>query len=78
MKQRYLLCLLLCGVMLYYQVPRLALNGEGLISVYSGMWLILALCAAAGNLSGILYSPKKRKTAAGKKGQSYKRMHDYQ
>ncbi|PLT31166.1 hypothetical protein [Peribacillus deserti] len=77
MKQRYLLCLLLCGVMLYYQVPRLDLNGDGLAGIYSGMWLLLALFVAAGNLSGILYSPKKRMRASGSKRRVMKRVRNY-
>ncbi|WP_409289760.1 hypothetical protein [Peribacillus sp. SCS-37] len=79
MKQRYLMCLLLCGAMLYYQLPRLSLSFDnpGLPELYGSMWLLLAFFAAAGNLAGLLYSPGIR---AGKRkhGQSRKRLHDYQ
>ncbi|KMY51246.1 hypothetical protein [Peribacillus loiseleuriae] len=77
MKQRLLLCLLLCGVMLYYAVPRLSLATGGLESLFSVTWLLFALFAIAGNLTGILYSPKKGK----KHKQSMKikkRIHYYQ
>ena len=58
-KNRYLLCLLLCGFMLYFAVPRLSLHAEGLEGTFSLVWLAFALIVLAGNLTGILYSPKK-------------------
>jgi hypothetical protein len=78
MKQRLLLCLLLTGVMLYYAIPRLTLESGDIQSVFAGMWLLLAIFAAAGNLSGILYSPwkqKRKKNAESK--QVRKRIHYY-
>ncbi|WP_409297248.1 hypothetical protein V1498_05080 [Peribacillus sp. SCS-26] len=79
MKQRYLMCLLLCGAMLYYQLPKLSLSPghPGLPELYSSMWLVLAFFAAAGNLAGLLYSPGKR-AGKRKQGPGRKRMHDYQ
>ncbi|AXN37862.1 hypothetical protein ACWF7H_03820 [Peribacillus butanolivorans] len=74
MKQRLLLCLLLCGVMLYYAVPRLSLESGGLESLFAGSWLLFALLAVAGNLTGILYSPKKHKV---KRKMEYKRLRQY-
>ncbi|MGE7905143.1 hypothetical protein ACQKNS_12180 [Peribacillus sp. NPDC094092] len=74
MKQRLLLCLLLCGVMLYYAVPRLSLESGGLESLFAGSWLLFALLAVAGNLTGILYSPKKQKA---KRKLEYKRLRQY-
>ncbi|MFD4929054.1 hypothetical protein ACFWMS_08995 [Peribacillus butanolivorans] len=74
MKQRLLLCLLLCGVMLYYAVPRLSLESGGLESLFAGSWLLFALLAIAGNLTGILYSPKKHKV---KRKMEYKRLRQY-
>ncbi len=74
MKQRLFLCLLLCGVLLYYAVPRLSLQAGGIESVFAGSWLLFALFAIAGNLTGILYSPKKRKFIEQKE---YKKMHYY-
>lgn len=74
MKQRLLLCLLLCGVMLYYAVPRLSLETGGLESIFGGTWLLFALLAVAGNLTGILYSPKKQKV---KRHHEMKRVREY-
>jgi hypothetical protein len=59
-KNRYLLCLLLCGVMLYFAVPRLTVNFAGAEGVFSIAWLLFALIVMAGNLTGLLYSPKKQ------------------
>ena len=61
MKQRLFLCLLLCGVLLYYAVPRLSLQAGGVEGLFAASWLLLALFAIAGNLTGILYYQKKRK-----------------
>ncbi|MCD1161908.1 hypothetical protein [Peribacillus frigoritolerans] len=74
MKQRLLLCLLLCGVMLYYAVPRLSLESGGLEGLFAGSWLLFALLAVAGNLTGILYSPKNQKV---KRQPEYKRLRQY-
>lgn len=74
MKQRLLLCLLLCGVMLYYAVPRLSLETGGLESIFGGTWLLFALLAVAGNMTGILYSPKKQKV---KRQHEMKRVREY-
>ncbi|MFD4816836.1 hypothetical protein ACFVSS_10635 [Peribacillus butanolivorans] len=68
------MCLLLCGVMLYYAVPRLSLESGGLESLFAGSWLLFALLAVAGNLTGILYSPKKHKV---KRKMEYKRLRQY-
>ncbi|MCM2589587.1 hypothetical protein Q0N12_15900 [Rossellomorea marisflavi] len=62
-KQRYVLCLLMTGVLLYYAVPRLSIFAEGLEGWFSLSWLILAMFVLAGNFAAVLYSPKK-----GKKG----------
>ncbi|KGM44839.1 hypothetical protein P9D43_06515 [Neobacillus niacini] len=58
-KNRYLLCLLLCGFMLYFAVPRLSVFAEGLEGTFALTWLALALIVIAGNLTAILYSPKR-------------------
>jgi hypothetical protein len=58
-KNRYLLCLLVCGFLLYYAVPRLSLATFGAEKTFSIAWLIFALMVIAGNLTGILYHPKK-------------------
>ena len=58
-KNRYLLCLLLCGFMLYFAVPRLSIQAEGLEGIFAISWLAFALIVIAGNLTALLYSPKK-------------------
>ncbi|WP_342432571.1 hypothetical protein [Neobacillus sp. FSL H8-0543] len=58
-KNRYLLCLLLCGLMLYFAVPKLSVFSEGLQGTFSLVWLSFALIVIAGNLTGMLYSPKR-------------------
>ncbi|GKU81559.1 hypothetical protein [Niallia sp. NCCP-28] len=60
-KNRYLLCLLLCGVLLYYGVPRLASYQDGMAGIFSITWLAFALMVIAGNLTAILYAPKNKK-----------------
>lgn len=59
MKQRALLCLLLCGMMLYFAIPRIDIMAQGSFGIFSSIWLLLAFFVVAGNLSGLLYSPKK-------------------
>jgi hypothetical protein len=58
-KNRYLLCLLLCGFMLYFAVPRLSIQAEGLEGIFAISWLAFALIVIAGNLTAMLYSSKK-------------------
>jgi hypothetical protein len=58
-KNRYLLCLLLCAFMLYFAVPRLPLHAEGAAGIFSIAWMSFALVVIAGNLTALLYSPKK-------------------
>ena len=47
-KNRYLLCILLCGVLLYYGVPRLAPYDAGLAGIFSVTW------------PALLYTPKAK------------------
>jgi hypothetical protein len=75
-KNRYLLCLLLCAFMLYFAVPRLPLHAEGTPGIFSIAWISLALMVVAGNLTGLLYTPKKaavrpRKDQLRKKSRSF-------
>ncbi|MEH7226441.1 hypothetical protein V7112_21725 [Bacillus sp. JJ1566] len=58
MHNRLLLCLLLCGVLLYYGVPRLTIGAEGLEGIFAISWLVFALIVISGNLIGLLYNPK--------------------
>lgn len=70
---RYLLCLLACGVMLYYGVPKLSsFNGE-IAGWFSVLWLMLALFVIAGNVSGILYAPRQQVTRQRKESQVVKK-----
>ncbi|MEQ2527005.1 hypothetical protein WMO40_09850 [Bacillaceae bacterium CLA-AA-H227] len=62
-KNRYLLCLLACGMMLYYALPKLSVTADGLAGIFSISWLVLCLFVIAGNLSALLYAPKKAKSA---------------
>lgn len=61
-KNRYLLCLLGCGAMLYYALPRLDVFEEGKAGVFAISWLVLCLFVIAGNLSALLYAPKNTQT----------------
>lgn len=45
--------------MLYFAVPRLSLFADGLEGIFTLSWLALALMVIAGNLTALLYSPKK-------------------
>jgi hypothetical protein len=58
-KNRYLLYLLVCGLMLYFAVPRMSFSA-GSDGLFAGAWLMLAFCVVAGNLSAFLYTPKRK------------------
>ncbi|MET3697280.1 hypothetical protein SAMN05877753_105182 [Bacillus oleivorans] len=58
MKNRYLLQLLLCGVMLYYAIPRLDVYASGAEGIFAISWVVFALLVLSGSLLGLLYSPK--------------------
>ncbi len=58
-KNRYLLCLLLCGLMLYYAAPRMGVFNGGTEGIFAISWLALALFVIAGNLTALLYAPKR-------------------
>jgi hypothetical protein len=45
--------------MLYFAVPRLSVLAEGLEGTFAIAWLAFALIVIAGNLTAMLYSPKK-------------------
>lgn len=47
--------------MLYYGVPELSAYNAGTAGIYSVAWLVLAVFVIAGNLSAIMYAPKKRR-----------------
>ncbi|MGR3765342.1 hypothetical protein [Rossellomorea sp. NS-SX7] len=58
-KQRYILCLLLTGALLYYAAPRLSIEAGGLEGAFAIGWIVLATFVIAGNLAGLLFSPAK-------------------
>lgn len=60
-RNRYILCMLLCGWMIYYAGPRLNVFQSGIEGLFAYFWLLFALMVIAGNLSAILYSSKQRK-----------------
>lgn len=64
MKNRYILALLTCGVLLYYALPHLNLHGNDISAYFSWTWLTFFLMATAGNLAALLYSPVKKKRMA--------------
>ena len=66
-KNRYLLYLLLCGVMLYIAMPELNFQVGGKEALFAGSWLFLALLVFAGNLAAFLYTPKRRTQTASRK-----------
>lgn len=55
MRNRCILSLLACGVLLYYALPRLQLHGSGLEFYFSWVWLLFLLFAIAGNMVVILF-----------------------
>jgi len=59
-KNRYLLCFLLAAALMYYAVPKLPFSASGYSGLFACVWLGFALLVIAGNLSGLLYSPKKK------------------
>jgi hypothetical protein len=58
-KNRYFLCLLLCGLMLYYGLPNLPSQTGDAAGVFSISWLIFALFVMAGNLSALLFTRRR-------------------
>jgi hypothetical protein len=65
-KQRYLICLLLAGMMLYYAVPRLNIFAGGLQEIFALSWLGFAAIVIAGNLTGLLFTPRTAKAKGGR------------
>ncbi|MBD8068965.1 YtxH domain-containing protein [Bacillus sp. PS06] len=81
MKNRLILCLLICGLLLYYGIPNLSIEAPGLQGIFSMAWLGFALIVVGGNLVGLLYSPKKRKQVVGTRkdmSQKGRRIRQYQ
>ncbi len=60
-KNRYVLCLLASGMLLYYAVPRLSVSSTSVEGIFAITWLSFALMVIAGNLTGLLYTPRNQK-----------------
>lgn len=75
-RNRYLLCLLVIGVMLYYAVPRISVLNTGTEGIFAVTWLIFALFAVAGNLTALLHTPKKGRRVSGQ-SEGKKRVRSY-
>lgn len=73
-KNRYLLCLLLSGLLLYYAVPRISIFNPGAEGVFAYVWLGFALMVIAGNLTGLLYTPNRQGKQQLKGNKGKKRM----
>ena len=69
-KNRYIVCLLASGMLLYYAVPRLSVSSAGAEGYFAIAWLLFALMVISGNLIGLLYTPnhKKKKQPVGYRG----------
>ncbi|MBS4173806.1 hypothetical protein [Bacillus sp. FJAT-49736] len=59
-RSRYLLCILLAAALLYYAIPQLHFTASSQNGVFAFVWAGFALLVIAGNLSALLYSPKKK------------------
>lgn len=71
-KNRYLLCILASAAMLYFALPRLPIHEGGLGGIFAFSWLAFCLIVIAGNLSALLYAPRKLRE---KSIYSQKRLH---
>lgn len=60
-RNRYILCLLVAAFMLYFALPKFSIFAQGLEGIFSISWLTLVLLVIAGNLSALLYTPKRQK-----------------
>ena len=60
-KNRYLLCLLLCGWLIYFALPRLSFSSEGEAGYFAFAWLFLAVMVILGNVVALVYTTKQRK-----------------
>lgn len=54
-RNRYILCLLASGLMLYYALPNLTISESGGARIFSIAWLTLCLFVIAGNLAALLF-----------------------
>jgi hypothetical protein len=76
-RNRYILCLLVCGFLLYYAVPRLHVFASSVQGVFASAWLIFALIVIAGNLTGVLYDQNRQAAKKKKLTRNYRRKSRY-
>lgn len=78
-KNKYILYLLLCGVMLYFAVQQLNVFASGVEGVFAIVWLTFALFVIAGNMVGLLFSTSQKTTrhATIEKNKLNKRLRSY-
>lgn len=72
MKNRYLICLLVTAVMLYFALPELNPMEAGLKGVFAISWIAFAIIVVAGNFSAFLFSPNMQKRMKVKKDSATK------
>lgn len=65
---RYLLCLLLCCLMIYYAAPRLQMVTGDIEGLFFTSWFLFAFLVIAGNLSALFLSAKQRKMESNVRG----------
>ena len=60
-KNRYIICLLVSGMLLYFAVPRLSVSSGGVEGIFAITWLSFALMVISGNLVGLFYTPRSKR-----------------
>lgn len=82
MKIRYGICLVMSMAMMIVALPYLTFEGRSEEVWFSALWLAFAYIVIAGNLSGLLFSRRKKGSSARPQGKSlvvqkkeYKRVH---
>jgi hypothetical protein len=78
-KNRYLLCILLSGWMIYFALPKLQFFNEGAGGLFAIAWTIFALMVLTGNLVALFNPDKERKNDSNqkKKGQARKKIRSF-
>jgi uncharacterized protein HemX len=61
MKHRLFLCLLICIALIYFAVPKINVFAPGKEGMFAVLWLVLAVFAVGGNVTGLIYGSKKQK-----------------
>jgi hypothetical protein len=58
-RNRYLLSLLLGAALIYYAIPQLHFDAQSAKGMFAFAWIGFAILVVAGNLSALVYLPKK-------------------